>query len=339
MVVTGDGTSAAIDLAPGDPGTDAPGTRIRGTDDGLFGSHLDFMTKERGAAGNALTNRMRITSEGRVGIGTDAPTEAALVVNGSSSQDLGPYAFKISNNVGDGINGSAKLGGAKPRSIYASTIIGATGFHTFSDRRIKNVIGRSDRGDDLATLLAIEVTDYTLIDEVAHGSRPHKKVVAQQVESILPHAVTRSVDTVPDIFQMAKLTDGWIELSAAGLEIGDRVRLIGGEQSGVHEVLELREGAFLTTFESVDDEVFVYGREVSDFRSVDYEAIGMLNVSATQELHRIIREKDQKISDMEARLAIIEEREAARDAQVAAILLRLGKPVAKASSVELAAAE
>ena len=30
--------------------------------------------------------------------------------------------------------------------------------------------------------------------------------------------------------------------------------------------------------------VFVYGREVDDFRTVDYEAISMLNVSATQEL-------------------------------------------------------
>jgi hypothetical protein len=32
--------------------------------------------------------------------------------------------------------------------------------------------------------------------------------------------------------------------------------------------------------------VFVYGREVKDFRSVDYDAIAMLNVSATQELAR-----------------------------------------------------
>ncbi len=29
--------------------------------------------------------------------------------------------------------------------------------------------------------------------------------------------------------------------------------------------------------------VFVYGREVNDFHTVDYEALSMLNVSATQE--------------------------------------------------------
>ena len=32
------------------------------------------------------------------------------------------------------------------------------------------------------------------------------------------------------------------------------------------------------------EKLFVYGREVEDFRTVDYEAISMLNVSATQEL-------------------------------------------------------
>ena len=32
------------------------------------------------------------------------------------------------------------------------------------------------------------------------------------------------------------------------------------------------------------DRVFVYGKEVNDFRVVDYDAISMLNVSATQEL-------------------------------------------------------
>jgi prefoldin subunit 5 len=53
-------------------------------------------------------------------------------------------------------------------------------------------------------------------------------------------------------------------------------------------VLEVRDGAFRTAFVPTGEKVFVYGREVKDFRSVDYEAISMLNVSATQELaHRV----------------------------------------------------
>ena len=44
-----------------------------------------------------------------------------------------------------------------------------------------------------------------------------------------------------------------------------------------------------------------FGREVKDLRFVDYEAISMLNVSATQELLR-------KVQVLEARLAAIEAR-------------------------------
>jgi hypothetical protein len=57
----------------------------------------------------------------------------------------------------------------------------------------------------------------------------------------------------------------------------------------------------------------VYGREVADFRSVDYDAISMLNVSATQELHRKLLTlekeaagKDLKIGDLSRRLEALE---------------------------------
>jgi len=45
----------------------------------------------------------------------------------------------------------------------------------------------------------------------------------------------------------------------------------------------------ITTDLSVSGKVFVYGREVDDFRTVDYQAISMLNVSATQELLKRIK--------------------------------------------------
>ncbi len=51
------------------------------------------------------------------------------------------------------------------------------------------------------------------------------------------------------------------------------------------------------------DHVFVFGREVNDFRTVDYEAIAMLNVSATQELARRLEQVELR----EARVASIEQ--------------------------------
>jgi hypothetical protein len=43
---------------------------------------------------------------------------------------------------------------------------------------------------------------------------------------------------------------------------------------------------------------FVYGREVKDFRTVDYGAVTVLNVSATQKIYRLLEKKDAEITTL-----------------------------------------
>ena len=207
----------------------------------------------------------------------------------------------------------------------------------FSDERIKHIEGRSDTARDLATILGIEVTDYSYIDTLAKGTGKNKKVIAQQVEKVFPQAVSKSTDVLPDIYQKATITDGWVKL-ATDLKMVERVRLIGEKAEGIHEVLEVAKGQFRTDFKPAGDQVFVYGREVNDFRTVDYDAIAMLNVSATQELARKVAaqearliEKDATIAALMKRLAAVEARDAARQAKLATIE-RLLKPAARTAS-------
>src|SRR6185503_9635601 len=134
---------------------------------------------------------------------------------------------------------------------------------------------RSDAAHDLQTLARIEVTDYTYLDTVSKGAGPQKKVIGQQVEQVFPQAVSRTTDVVPDIYANARIRDGWVML-ATTLKKGDRVRLIATDTDGVQEVLDAAPDRFRTDFAGSGDQVFVYGREVTDFRNVDYEAIAML---------------------------------------------------------------
>jgi predicted phage tail protein len=106
---------------------------------------------------------------------------------------------------------------------------------------------------------------------------------------------------------------------ASDLKVGERVRLVVGRQDGVHEVLEVRDDAFRTSFRTEDEGIFVYGREVDDFRTVDYEAIAMLNVSATQEIYRRLTESRETISALEAQLGALREESRKREARLTAI--------------------
>jgi len=250
------------------------------------------------------TSRLLVANNGRIGIGTASPAVPLDVVgsglataSGTTSYFLGGFA----NLVVDSNTGWST-------SIRASSgIVAGAGYLTSSDERIKNIQGRSDSTADLSKLLDIQITDFLYKDAVEKGGRRHKKVIAQQVEQVFPEAVNNTTDVVPDIYKKAPLNNGWIGL-ATDLKVGDRVRLITEKgHRGVHEVLEVKNGKFRTDFVEDVGQVFVYGREVKDFRVVDYEAIAMLNVSATQELNRIVAQQDGEIQALNARLAALEQ--------------------------------
>ncbi len=267
---------------------------------------------------------MFLSGNGQVGIGTTTPTEAKLVIKGQ------PASQRLIN--GGNIHYLFPTGGVNSTpdntlwrlsspylSIYADHGIQSSFSILFSDERIKNVVGRSDAGKDLKTLQEIEVTDYFYKDMHEQGNRPHKKVIAQQVERVFPQAVSQSTLVVPDIYKAATFRNGWVSLKT-DLKVGDRVRLIAESEEGLHEVLEVKGDSFRTAFKALSDKVFVYGREVNDFRSVDYDAISMLNVSATQELKR---EKDAEIQTLRDENATLRRELAAKDASLEARLIAL----------------
>ena len=186
-------------------------------------------------------------------------------------------------------------------SIFADGPVAATMFYALSDARIKKVQGRSDGSADLTTLMDIEVTDYTYKDVHQKGDGKHKKVSAQQVEKIYPQAVSKSTGPVPDIYERANVISGRVFLPT-DLKVGEKVRLTSEKGDTVHEVLEVRASSFRVDLPESITSVFVYGREVNDFRSVDYEALAMLNVSATQELARqveALRKSEARIAELE----------------------------------------
>ena len=263
---------------------------------------------------------------GSVGIGTTTPA-AGLDVEVSAAVSGGSWSYFQNGTINTG-----SFGGSPSLAIYTAGAMGASTYYAFSDARIKNIIGVSSGAKDLQTLRTIEVTDFTYKDTVANGSRQVKKVIAQQVESVYPQAVSQTTGVVPDIFQPASEQDGWVKL-ATNLKVGERVKLISQNGQGIYPVLETRDGAFRTDFKPATEKVFVYGREVNDFRNVDYEALTTLNVSATQELakkldaqqaalNKLQEKLDQTLAEKETllkHLAALEARDQAREDRLARI--------------------
>lgn len=265
-----------------------------------------MMTTYMSSGGGAA---LFVAADGNVGIGTESPTQAMLVVEGGASNNHGSGGY---------LNGAGNTGstawGTNDYSIYATNRIACSEFNAFSDARIKNIQGVSNTTQDLQTLASIEITDYTLKDTISKGNKSYKKVIAQQIKEVYPQAVSQMTDVVPNIYKLSEIKDGWINLKT-DLQVGDRVKLIFSGSDKIVEVEEISASGFKVASPNPskggessplwgDAEgrgaVFVYGKEVDDFHTVDYEAISMLNVSATQELLKRIESLETEKSDLKA---------------------------------------
>ncbi|MBV8481869.1 MAG: tail fiber domain-containing protein [Verrucomicrobia bacterium] len=276
--------------------------------------------------------------EGFLGIGTKTPVAPLHVATSTLVGVNGSYSWfdAISTALTQGtVSGSDNISAAFSAKVYANTFTGYGGSYIAgSDARLKNIIGRSDSAMDLATLNKIEITDYTMKDTATYGNRPVKKVIAQQVAQVYPSAVKsiglKGVTFTPDIYVLAQPVKSekpdvyTISLTKAhSLKDGDSVRLITPknlELTVTVQVLDAKTFSFASK-DPLDDKVFVYGKECTDLQGVDYDAISMLNVSATQELAKQVDELKRENSDLQdqaKRLSAVEEKEkTAQQAKIA----------------------
>ena len=125
-------------------------------------------------------------------------------------------------------------------------------------------------------------------------------------------------DYIPSVYQYSKsvaFADGALRISTDlphELHVGDQVKFYLADGSEIEkEVLVVHdETAFTIESENEYEAVFVFGKLVSDFRTVDYDAIAMLNVSATQELLKEVERQQLVIESLNKSLAeLLEEQE------------------------------
>jgi hypothetical protein len=263
-------------------------------------------------------NRTRSVMVGRA---DDRLNEAPFQVYGSATATNHPnYVFFARGGTNNAISGYTP---SNPGfiSMYTDGRILAGEFNAYSDSRIKNVAGISNSTADLELLNKIEVVDYTYIDKVAKGDQMVKKVIAQQLETVLPAAVKKGTDVIPNVYDLAekatfnaakKQTTITVK-KAHTFVVGDEIQLLVASGPAMKKVVAVKnENTFVVETESELKDVFVYGKKVNDFRTVDYEAVSMLNVSATQALYKRLVELENTV----AKLKDIETKHASLSAEV-----------------------
>jgi hypothetical protein len=189
---------------------------------------------------------------------------------------------------------------------------------TFSDKRLKRIIGKSNSREDLDKLNQLEITRYQAADTFSNGSKVLTKVVAQQVSEIIPEAVAKTRGFLPNIMQPTKVLSYnaaqqtlMVTLGAnTSLQPGDRLKIFDEQGREIHAQVKAVHDAY--AFEIAYNgpsiqKAFIYGKEVPDVQMVDYEAISMLNVSATQELSKELESTRNELEMLKAQMRALQQ--------------------------------
>jgi hypothetical protein len=250
------------------------------------------------------------TYNGKVGINTSTPRAPLEVMGAANPPPFNTYYTYLS--AGYGLRDELTPGPISNVTIMAIGSIYANQFNAFSDLRIKDTIGLSPAADDLQTLNAIRITNYRMKDRVNYGNKSFKKVIAQQVEQVYPQIVSKHPDFIPNVYQVtdhiSRTSAGYLLHFPASHHLSDtakRLRLLL-PPDGTMEIFNIvsipSPTEVIIDAPSIPTErAFVYGEEVNDFRTVDYEGLTTLNISATQELSRRVKALEARLKKLERR--------------------------------------
>ena len=257
------------------------------TSSGAAGAYTVLGPDQLAAKNNGLPSTLNLNKDGGI----------VNILNGFITVNLQPDA---SGRTWPLTVGAVLIPGQnRPVSAYFEGLIVASGVGSSSDKRIKKDINYLNGAASLSTLMKLRVADYRLIEEGA-GAKVHKGFIAQEVEQVLPDVVMTMTNVVPDINAFAQrlsLTGDQLTIvldTKHGLQVGDRVSLGADKYSKKLYTVSKTETAqsfSVSNWESaLPEKLLVYGREVNDFKGVNYQEISNLNVSATQELARRVAE-------------------------------------------------
>ncbi len=263
------------------------------------------------------TERLRINSDGYIGMGTSSPL-APLHVASSVSQYVNIYGYLNQNQA----QGAYVANTNVLYSIQTDGRIRAPEFNAISDVRIKKGIYKLNSKNQLSDLNRLRVVNYSYIDQLANGNKNKTGFIAQEVEAVNAQFVNYSSDFIPSIFALVKsalLENEVLKIMTEkphGFVKGDVVKFFAEGKKEViktiNEVKSANEFVVYSWKESANN-LFIYGKKITDFRAIDFDQITALSVGAIQELSKQIdslkleNEKfKKKQSNFEARLLKLE---------------------------------
>jgi hypothetical protein len=189
-----------------------------------------------------------------------------------------------------------------------------------SDQRNKKEI--KDIESPLNKFMLLKPKEYYLCDDKDYNKK--FGIIAQDVEIDFPELIYTDTEYIANIYSYAVYSDFTITLDkdiTDLISVDDELKILldNNDKNNLEiaiddtpynnrykrrfcKVTEIIDNySFKIDIELKEENIFVFGKKVNDFKKLDYQSLYCLNISATQELYKIIK-------DLQARIEILENR-------------------------------
>jgi hypothetical protein len=241
-----------------------------------------------------------VYKEGQVGIGT-TPI-ANLHVGNNTTNTLGPIVY---------FNKSTSLTSTSTVfndvcAIFDSSIVVNGSIVAASDIRIKKNIIELNDDSALQKIMAISPKTYEYIDK-SKGSSNIYGFIAQQINVVIPEAVSLQKEYIPNIYQYVLCNSNLIEMQDIAmsniLNIDTKIKIIDNTENVHYCKVISRDLEYnnIVIDKIFNANIFLYGTEVDDFHVVDKQYIYTLNVCATQKIVEKLNEAKTRLMALQNR--------------------------------------
>ena len=310
-------------------------------------AYLNFFTNGVTTPDGEIRKRMTISNLGNVGIGTLGSFPLHVIGGGNWSDVTTDNAYGFNTHSVDGLTvfndttGNFKKLGDGDVTAYFENYITSKGYVVPSDKRIKENIRDVSDNNALQKLRDISCVNYEYRDKLARGTRTTIGFIAQQVKEHMPMAILIQKDIIPNEMRNSE-SPIWTTITDSSgnntykLTINDLSDNSGntlyrfyvsndpsGNDECKKEIYSLENEPKSFMFDQSWNNVFIYGKQVDDFHTLDKQKLFALNFSATQEIDRIQRVEKRKLEEAESKIATLEAENATLKSQIADILSRL----------------
>ena len=179
---------------------------------------------------------------------------------------------------------------------------------TASDERIKENIEDISDTEALDTLRLLKPKSYTYKDTHRKGNERVIGFIAQEIQEVLPLAAGKRYDTIPNIYELAKVSESnvitFTDFNTSNLTV-DTLLDAKSEKSGdirltIEEVIDEYS---IRVKEDIDGEqVFVMGEYVNDFTFLKKDYIWTIATAAVQQIDRQQQADKDRIAILEAQV-------------------------------------